>query len=117
MLSSTSPLKSQLLREFHATPMTGHAGVKCTLAWLATTFFWQNMRKDVENFIASCEDCQQTKYSTQPPAGLLQPLPAPSMVWEHVTMDFITGLPLSRNNSVIMVVVDRLIKYIHLGSL
>lgn len=117
IISSTSQLKQKLLQEYHATPMAGHTGVKRTLARLAAIFYWPNMRKDVENFVAICTICQQTKYSTQPPAGLLQPLPVPSMVWEHVTVDFITGLPLSKTFSVIMVVVDRLTKYTHFGAL
>lgn len=97
--------------------MAGHTGVTRTLLRLLTTFYWPGMRDDVKAFIAACPVCQQTKYSTQPPAGLLQPLPIPSKVWEDVTMDFITGLPTSRGQAVIMVVVDRLTKYVHFGTL
>lgn len=75
------------------------------------------MRASVEDFVAGCLTCQQIKYSTQPPAGLLQPLPVPDSVWEAVTMDFITGLPVSRGQSLIFVVVDRLTKFAHFGPL
>lgn len=97
--------------------MAGHTGITRTLLRLSSNFYWPQMRKDVANFVAACLTCQQTKYSTQAPAGLLQPLPIPSQVWSHVTMDFITGLPMSQGKSVIMVVVDRLTKYTHIGSL
>jgi hypothetical protein len=47
-------------------------------------------------------------------AGLLQPLPVPEWKWEEVTMDFVTGLPLSQTKKdAIWVVVDRLTKSAH----
>lgn len=42
------------------------------------------MRADVEDYIAKCLVCQQTKYSIEAPAGLLQPLSTPNAVWEDI---------------------------------
>ncbi|PNY12251.1 retrotransposon protein [Trifolium pratense] len=75
------------------------------------------MKKDVQAHIRQCSTCQQTKYSTAKPNGLLQPLPIPNHVWEELSMDFITGLPQSRGYSVILVVVDSFSKGVHLGAL
>lgn len=41
----------------------------------------------------------------------------PTAVWEDISLNFITRLPSVRGHSVILVVVDRLSKYCHLGSL
>lgn len=68
-------------------------------------------------FVGKCLVCQHTKYSRQAEGGLLQPLPTVGAVWEEASMDFITGLPMSKGMTVILVVVDRLSKYAHFRTL
>ena len=48
------------------------------------------------------------------PAGLLHPLEIPEWKWEHISMDFVVGLPSSpRGKNAIWVAVDRLTKSAH----
>jgi len=51
--------------------------------------------------------CQENKYDTTANPGLLQPLPIPQTIWQHITMDFIKGLLNSKDKQVIFVVVDQ----------
>ena len=72
------------------------------------------MKKDVAKFVAKCLTCQQVKIEHQKLAGMLQPLPIPEWKWDHVTMDFVSGLPKSiQGHETIWVIVDRLTKTAH----
>ncbi|GAU47333.1 hypothetical protein TSUD_101210 [Trifolium subterraneum] len=113
VIPSNIALIQQVLYEFHSSPIGGHVGITRTLAIIKSQFYWPDMRKDILQYVQNCLVCQQAKTTNTFPAGLLQPLPIPSQVWEDITMDFITGLPLSFGYTTIMVVVDRLTKYAH----
>ncbi|KAJ0895862.1 putative nucleotidyltransferase, Ribonuclease H [Helianthus annuus] len=106
-------LRLLLLNEFHASQAGGHSGIRVTIKRLAAAFSWPKLKADVVNFIRQCQVCQQVKYPTHKPYGLLQPLPIPSNVWQDVSMDFITNLPLSNGKSAIWVIVDRFSKFAH----
>lgn len=49
--------------------------------------------------------------------GLLHRLPIPSRPWSNIALDFVTGLPLSSGNTVILTVVDCFSKAIHFIAL
>lgn len=102
-----------LLEEFHSTPIGGHSGAYRTYRRLASSIYWKGMMKHVQKFVADCLVCQKNKYDMLTPAGLLQPLPIPSIVWQDIAMDFITGLPWSHGVDCIWVIIDRLSKYAH----
>ena len=57
------------------------------------------------------------KHETCHPTGLLQPLLIPNKPWTAMSMDFVVGLPKSQRMNVVMVVVDRLTKYVHFMGL
>jgi hypothetical protein len=110
-------LKDRILNEFHNSPISGHMGTDKTFHRLQANFFWQGMRQDIRRYVAQCSVCQSTKYETKKPAGLLQPLPIPSGIWEDLSLDFITGLPPSHGYTTILVVVDRFSKGAHFSAL
>ena len=51
------------------------------------------MKKDIAEFVAQCPNYQQVKIKHQKPSGLLQEIEIPTLKWEMINMDFITGLP------------------------
>ena len=75
------------------------------------------MKHDIHTFVVECDVCQHNKGETIKAIGTLQPLSIPPTIWRDISMDFIVGLPKSRNKSVIMVVFDLLSKYAHFCSL
>jgi hypothetical protein len=106
-----------VLSELHATSTAGHPGFTKTYDRVKHSFFWDCIKQDIRNFVAECDVCQRNKGETVKSMGTLQPLSIPPTIWKDISMDFIIGLPKSGNKSVIMVVVDRLLKYAHFCAL
>ena len=77
-------------------------------------FWWNNMKREIAKYVAECHTCQRVKAEHQSPARKLQPLPIPNWKWEEIGMDFVTGLPMTKNHKdMIGVIVDRLTKSSH----
>lgn len=68
----------------------------------------------LDYFMAPCLICQQVKAEHQRPSGLLHPLLILEWKWEHITMNFVIGLPRTTSkNKTIWVIIDRLAKSVH----
>ena len=107
-------LKDEILKEHHGSSFAVHPGGTKMYQDLKRQYLWKGMKKDVARFVAKCLTCQQVKIEHQKPAGMLQPLSIPEWKWDHVTMDFVTGLPKStQGHETIWVIVDRLTKTAH----
>lgn len=80
---------------------------------ISVVFYWQGMSKQMFEFLQSCDICLKNKSLHRSPAGLLQPLSVPHHVQTHISMDFITHLPVSKELDCIFVVVDCVTKTAH----
>jgi len=87
----------------------GHFGFSKTYDLIRDSYFWPNMRKDLEEgYIPSCLECQRNKSSTSKPDGPLHPLPVPDDRCQSIAMDFIGPLPEDRGYNSILTITDRL---------
>lgn len=112
-LSATLSFKARVLNHVHNSPSAGYFGYLKSLDRAKQNWHWQGMKFDLKRHIKECEVSQRVKSETTTLPGLLQPLSIPSKPWEEISMDFVVGLPKSQGYDVIMVVMDRLTKYIH----
>jgi hypothetical protein len=72
------------------------------------------MKKEIVAYVTRCDNCSRVKAVHLKSTGLLQPLPIPGWKWEEISMDFITGLPLTQQgHDSIWVIVDRFTKSAH----
>ena len=69
------------------------------------------MKKEIAAYVARCDNCSRVKAIHLKSTRLLQPLSILGWKWEEISMDFITGLPLTQQgHNSIWVIVDRLTK-------
>ena len=72
------------------------------------------MKNDIVEYVSKCLTCQQVKVEHQVPSGLLNPIPIPQWKWDNISMDFISGFPLTqRKHDSVWVIVDKLTKSAH----
>ena len=76
-------------------------------------FYWHNVKRDITRVLSNGQVCQVTNGKKQN-IGLYTLLPIPSAPWEHLSINFILGLPRTlRKHDSFLVVVDRFSKMVH----
>ncbi|KAJ7295157.1 hypothetical protein O6H91_Y210100 [Diphasiastrum complanatum] len=89
-------------------------GIQKTYELLRRQFFWPSMKKNVHQYVTSCQKCHVNKAERSKAGGLLHSLEIPAGKWESISMDFIVGLPKSqKGNDAIWFKVHHLTKMAH----
>jgi len=99
-------LRPQVIHWAYTSILTCHPGVRRTMFVISQRFWWPAMKSEVREYVEACSVCARSKTSSGLRMGLLQPLPIPSRPWSDISMDFVTGLPVSKGNTTVLTVVD-----------
>jgi hypothetical protein len=110
-------LQEAIIRQHHDDLVHRHPRVAQTIEQIQRNYQFLGMKDKVASYIKKCADCQRNKHSTHALYGEMQPIELPSEPWSDISMDFVTGLPLSKDPATglsydaILVIVDRFTKY------
>jgi hypothetical protein len=78
----------EFLTEAHKSLFTIHPGEVCTEFFVN---WWNDMKKDVADYVSKYLVCQQVKVEHQRPGGMLQNIQLLEWKWEHFTMDVVSA--------------------------
>ena len=76
-------------------------------------YWWPGITKEVKRYVEGYDQCQRMKNRAEMPVGKLRPNQVPERPWQHISVDFITKLPVSKGHNLILVVCDRFSKMSH----
>ena len=107
-------LQMEVIQKHHNTPIASHPDYEKTLDLLQCNYYWPGMATTIKEYITRCDTCQKFKGSNMAPAGLLHPLETLLLLWEHISANFITDLPLSHGFDAILMVIDQFSKEVKL---
>jgi len=96
-----------VIREAHASRVSGHFGVGKTVAQLQRYCYWSQMNETIVKYIKGCVMSSTSKPNNKK-LGFYMPRPIPFRPWDNISMDFVGGIPMFRKgHDYLYVVVDR----------
>jgi len=106
-------LRGEIIWLYHNTPMAGHRGQWKMIELVTRNYWWPGMTKKVKRYVEGCDQCQRMKNRVEMLVGKLKPNQIPEKPWQHISVDFITKLLVSKGHDSILVVCDRFSKMSH----
>ncbi|GJX23080.1 putative reverse transcriptase domain-containing protein [Tanacetum coccineum] len=88
-------LRSVIMHKSHKSKYSIHPGSEKMYQDMKKLYWWPNMKADIATYVSKCLTCARVKVEHQRPSGLLVQPEIPEWKWDNITMDFITKLPKS----------------------
>jgi len=106
-------LRVEIIQLHHDMPIAGHRGQWKMVELVTRNYWWPGVTKEVKRYVEGCDQCQRMKNRVEMLAGKLRPNQVPERPWQHILVDFIMKLPVSKGHDSILVVYDRFSKMSH----
>ena len=109
-------VRTKLISESHETPLAGHFGIKKTMERLRERVRWAGMRKEVQDFVRTCDVCQRAGDKLSDNVNVHTIIARHP--WEIVTIDFMCGFAPARQtkHTSVVVITDKFTRQVHLRS-
>ncbi len=105
-------LRDEVMKQVHDSLTGGHLGVKRTKAKLSQSFFWFNMREDVNLYVRSCDTCAADRMPKRTPRAPMGHITT-GAPWDVLAVDYLGPLPETpRGNKYVLVLTDLFTKYV-----
>ncbi len=113
-VSEDLSVREELLKRHHDDSLAKHFDADKISELLNCKYYWKSMIKNVKEYINTCDICQRVKMKRHLSYDELRSLFWFTDSWKEITMNFITGLSLSKWKKVvydsIFMIVDHYIK-------
>jgi len=96
-----------LVHFLHCSLAGGHGGYFCTVHLVQCDYWWPGLTTFICRFVAGCTTCQANKVNTHPTVpGLCPIFSSASHLFQQISYDMITDLPLSSGFDSILIMID-----------
>ena len=104
-------LMTEVLQLHHDHKLPGHPGQERMYNRIRQKFFWYGMKKDVADYVHSCDACQRNKPALKNPKHAMQEV-GTGFAMERVHADILRPLPVTRQMNRYALVVDAWTKWV-----
>ena len=101
-----------ILYEFHNTPVGGHNGFSRTIRKIKSVYIWDNMTKEIKEYVKNCHSCQINKLTRKKTKVPMEITTTSKQPFEKIFMDIVGPLTLTEDgNKYILTIQDDLSKF------
>ncbi|KAK4287334.1 hypothetical protein Pmani_039592, partial [Petrolisthes manimaculis] len=106
-------LRQEILSMAHDGGLSGHLGIRKTVARIRSCFYWPSLKRDVADYCRTCDTCQKMGKPNQSlKVAPLIPIPHFGEPFERVQVDIVGPLPRTSNGHLyILTIMDMATRY------
>jgi len=106
-------LRGEIIWLHHDIPVAEHEERWKTTELVMSNYLWLGVMRDMGRYVEECNMCQRMKNRMEALVEKFKLSEVLEKLWTHLTVDFITKLPLVAGKDMILVVCNRLSKITH----